>query len=173
MVKYFCLFVLLTLTQSCYMFGKSFEISEKDYISNQIIVDFAKKMQKKGLHACGLGGRVDKGKIMDFQIGFQYDHVLDISSARRLMVETVLLFLDEINSNEAARKYLFHHPFTPNDVIITIYPDHSILSDQDCIFSIIVDSSSGKIDYSVNDGIVNPLHTLQEESFTQAQEILK
>lgn len=173
MVKILCFLILLFLQPSCFsMSNSSFKISELDDISNQITVDFAKKMQKKGLHACGLGGREDQGKIIDFKVSFQYNKTLDISSARRLIVETVLLFLEEINSNARVQQYLSHYPFTPDDVIISILPDCSVLNEKECSSSIIVKIFLGKISYCVDDEIVMPLHHLHEESFEEARKIV-
>lgn len=155
------------------MSEKSFEISELDYTSNQVMVDFAKKMQEKGLHACGLGGREDKGKIMDFKLSFQYGHVLDVPSARRLIVETISLFVEEINKNEAVRKYLYRYPFTSNDVIVSILPNYSILNDKECSSSVIVRAYLGRISYCVDDETVMPLHHLHDETFEEAVKILK
>jgi hypothetical protein len=150
------------------MLGKNFEISELDYTSNQVIVDFAKKMQKKELHACGLGGREDKGKVMDFEVVFQYGKVLDIPTARGLIVETILLFVDEINNNEAVRKYLHHYPFTPHDVIVAILPDCSSSDEEDSDF-VRTSAQLGRISYY---GKKNPYVDLHEETFEEARKIL-
>jgi hypothetical protein len=45
------------------MSNSSFEISELNYTSDQVTVDFAKKIQKKGLHAWGSAGGKRKAKL--------------------------------------------------------------------------------------------------------------
>jgi hypothetical protein len=170
MVKNISFFILLILQNFCFsMARQSYEISELDFTSNQLIVDFAKKMQKKELHACGLGGREDKGKVMDFKVTFQYGKVLDISTARELVVETILLLVEEINNNEAMRKYLYHYPFTPDDVIVAILPDCSKLSNKEDSDFVRVSAHLGQISYY---GRENPYVDLLEETFSEARQIL-
>jgi len=173
MVKLFCFLFLLISELFCVCMSQNqFEISDLDYSSNQVIVDFANKMRKQGLYACGIGGREDEGKIIDFDVSFQYGQMLDIPSARELVVETVLLFVEEINNNEAVRKHLYHYPFTPNDINVSILPNCSILSDKDCNSSVIVNLFLGQISYCLDDGIVLPLHHLHEETFAEAKKVL-
>lgn len=174
MVKIIYLLILLIFFQnnSFAMSEKSFETSELNYTSDHVIVDFAKKMQKKNLYACGISGREDKGKIIDFKVSFQYGRILDIPSARSLIVETVLLFVEEINNNKEVHKYLYHYPFTSNDVIVTILPDFSILSDKECASSVIVKAYLGRINYCVDDGVARPFVDLHQETFEEARKIL-
>lgn len=170
MVNYISLFILLILQNLCFSMSRQpYEISELDYTSNQVIVDFAKKMQKKGLHACGLGGREDKGRIMDFKVTFQYDKVLDVSTARKLVVETILLLVEEINNNEAVRKYLYHYPFTSEDVIVAILPDCSKLGAEEDVDFVRVSAHLGQISYY---GKENPYVDLHEETFAEAKQTL-
>lgn len=150
-----------------------FIVSELNSTSDQVTVDFAKKMQKKGLHASGLGGREDKGKIMDFKVSFQYSQALDISSARRLIVETVLQFIEEINNNEKVRKFLYHYPFTVNDVIVAILPDCSVLNDQQCASSVRVSSRLGRINYYTRNDPNKSFIDLRGETFEEAMNITK
>lgn len=169
MVSFF-LFFLLIFQNSCFSMSKQpYEISDLDYTSNQVIVDFAKKMQKKDLHACGIGGREDKGKVMDFDVTFQYGKPLDILAARKLIVETILLFVQEINNNEAVRKYLYHYPFTSEDVIVAILPDCSKLSTEEDVDFVRVSAHLGQISYY---GKENPYVDLHEETFAEAKQTL-
>lgn len=151
----------------------SFELSELDSCSNQVIVDFAKKMQAKGLRACGLGGREDNGKLMDFQVSFQYGQALDVPSARRLLMETAILFLEEVNHNEKVQKYLVHYPFTPYDVIISILPGFGITDKKERDSSVHVRSQLGRISYYITNDPVKPWVDLCEETFEEALKILQ
>lgn len=172
MVRFFSFSFILTLLQQWFMPAGDYQISELNYVSDQVIVDFAKKMEPRGLHVCGIGGREDKGKIIDFKVSFQYSQLLDILKARKLIVELALLFLKEINQNEELRRYLHHYPFNPNDVIVTVLPDSSLLNKNDYDSFVMVKSFLGKVYYYTDDTKIKPFITLHEETFEESRAIL-
>ncbi len=147
------------------------EISDVNYISNQVCIDFSEKMQKRGLEFAGVGGAEDKGKMRELQICFDFHQVIDLAMARKLIVETVLLFLEEINGNNKIRKYLIYYPFTAKNVIVAISLKCPKRVERNYIAS--VSSSLGQIYYWKEDNEQMALVDFHEETFEEAQKILK
>jgi len=115
----FFLFGVLATMLSC----SSFTSQEPDYekIADKITVKTAKKLEKeKGLIPVGTGGRM-MNDIQMMMIGFNYYHVVDIDTARHLLVDSVEEYLSAINTSEEVRPYLHNYPFTAQNVEIDIY----------------------------------------------------
>lgn len=97
-------------------------LTKGDKLSDQVIAKTGKKLAKK--HHMSMGGTGGGGSeqgltllLMSFD---KNGNPVDISTARRLIVECVQEFLADINNNEQLRPYLKVFPFTPANVEISI-----------------------------------------------------
>lgn len=77
--------------------------------------------------------------------------------------------VEEMNHNEAVPEYLYHYPFTPEDVIVAILPDCSKLSAKEDIAFVRVNAHLGQISYY---GKEHPYVDLHQETFAEAKEAL-
>ena len=68
---------------------------------------------------CGSGG-IMQYEIKGLSLHFQSFRAIDLNSARKLIVESSQIFLNEVNSSEAIRPYLEEYPFPPSRIDITI-----------------------------------------------------
>lgn len=101
-------------------------------------------------------------------MGFDYRKKCDVDKGRQLAVTAAQLLLKKINENEKIRQYLIKHPFTEDDVSISIYcfwegkiPPLSSLS--------VVACRNGKIMYMV--GAENDV--IFEETYQEALRIVR
>jgi hypothetical protein len=103
---YTCIWIIPAL---CFFFP----LTSEDYeaIADKILISTAKQLQQeKNLELLGTGGgMIDSIKCMGLHC--RYRGRLEIKEARRLMVESVELFLSNINEHEKVRPYLCAHPF--------------------------------------------------------------
>lgn len=94
----------------------------KDQMINDILEKTANQLQKKyGIEAIGTGGSEDNGKETLIGIDFRIYHPLAIKEARKMILDSVKILLENINNNENLKNHLVETPFPRNRVDITIY----------------------------------------------------
>ncbi len=147
--------------------------SEKEKIVQTIESKTAKILkQRLGLIPFGVGGQM-MNQIQRLMLDFQYKHEVTVEEGRRLLVYSVLQFLDEINSNEVIRKYLQNFPFQPKNVEVCIFlvkPDGS--TDFDFGDLEVLVAKEGKIQFKYNNSTYSRYRT-HEETFEEACKILE
>lgn len=146
--------------------------SEKERLVTEIESKTAKQLkQKLGLIPFGYGGQM-MDQIQILMLSFQYKHPVTLEEGRRLLVQALIEYLREINSNEKIRKYLKNYPFQPRNIEISIYlrkPDGSSVDQGD--FEIII-SREGKLEFKFTDPNFSTYRTY-EETLEEACKILK
>ena len=120
----------------------------------------------------GIGG-MDKVWIMS--LGFQrYGYPLTEEDARRLIVNCVNDFIDEVNRDEPIRPLLRDFPFTAKNVEIVI---HNYDKDgYEMVYPLIgtVRNSEGKIGYLIDDELIkNEYKSKKYETYDEAVAILQ
>ena len=163
------LFISIIYLAPC---GCTNDLSEKDRVSHQILYQFTNQMKKEGLDAIGLGGGSNHGKINLIDICFNIQQVMDISSARKLMVCSIKKLLNIINSNEEFCANFEKLPVTEDVFHISII---GLTQKPDiCNFVQIVTLVNGKIYYEIHNEKPSfpPFTTIHEETFEEAKRIL-
>src|SRR3989344_4332350 len=106
-----------------FLFGCSSFYQSPRYIklAHKITEKTAKKLkEQKNLYLIGTGGQM-MHDIQMMMMGFNFYKVVDIETARQLLVESVEEYLSVINSNKEVRPYLHNYPFTAKNIEIVIY----------------------------------------------------
>ena len=156
----------------CFLYGCSDPRSEREKVRDRILVQFSKQMQKKGLYAAGLGGGCSISKKINLMdVTFDYYNVMNIESARRLIVESANALLTLINSDTSNEVYFEEFPARVDILLISIIgqiPD----SKRDYIGSVSV--IKGKVYYCTDDptGKVMPFLDVHKETFEEAKSLL-
>lgn len=144
-------------------------LSDLDRASNQVVIDFGKKMRCLNLEMMSIGGREVDGRVTDFDTSFRATEVLDMNRARELIVDVVSKFITEINSNENVRNYLLNYPCTDRDVMVTIFSAY----EGRWPGSIgMVTCRNGSIKYCTDDEPMKPFVTVHRETYDEAVSIL-
>ncbi|MCH9626360.1 MAG: hypothetical protein S4CHLAM123_15570 [Chlamydiales bacterium] len=156
---------------SC-LIGCSDSRSECDKISGRILSQLAKQMRKENLRAVGSGGgcTTDK-KINLVSMVFNYDKILDIKTARSLIVKSTDVLLSIIDKN----KQYFDPLLNYIDVVYVSIIGETPNEPQEIWGVKIV---KGKVYYNIEnykpfpqeDG---PLLTVHKETFEEAKRILE
>ncbi len=165
LVIYICFF--------CFLFGCSDPRSETDKVSDRMLCQLAKHMEKKGLIAIGAGGgcTIDK-KINLISMTFMYQKVMSMNEARELIVECANILLESMNANPDNRRYFEHFP-APVDIIQVGILGKQCPTDLNCVE--VVSILKGNITYAINHPMphIAPYLNLKKESFEEAQKILE
>jgi hypothetical protein len=155
-----------------FIFGCSSFSPSPDYekIADKITEQTAKKLkEQKGLSLAGTGGQM-MDDIQMMMMGFNLYNVVDIETARQLLVDSVQEYLSAINSNEEIRPHLHNYPFTAQNVEIVIYfysPDGSKVPLGEIT---IAAANQGKVVYYIDDPEKHTIKSLHEETY---EEVLK
>ena len=159
-----------------FLFGcSSFGYQSPRYVklAHEITAKTAKKLkEQKGLALAGTGGQM-MGDIQMMMMGFNFYKVIDIETARQLLVDSVQEYLSDINSNEEIKPHLHNYPFTPKNVEIVIYfynPDGSQVSPSKLS---IAEACRDEIIYYIDDPQKHTLKLLHEESYEEALKLVK
>lgn len=162
------LFILLLIT-AC---KNPIHSQQRARVSSEIIHDFVKKMEKKGLYAVGIGGAELHGKTTEIIVSFNVSQFLTVDVARCLIVNAISEILEITNVKPNANKYFDEFPISPKIFDIAIAGNSPQRGDMDHI--VIVSASRGKIYYRTNNP--NPAilmyYTVLEETFEEAQKIV-
>ena len=151
----------------CYFLLKSpFENYPK--LAHAITAKTAEKLEnEKGLILVGTGGQM-MDYIQMMMIGFEYRKVINVETARELLVYCVEEYLSAINASEEVRPYPHNYPFTFKNVEIVIYirnPDGSTVALDKLR---IAAADEGELFYYVDDPEKYTLRVIHEETYEEA-----
>lgn len=107
--------------------------------------------QRFGLETIGTGGSASEGKESMIGIEFQIKRSLSFNEARKMIIESANLLLNNINSDKYLSSYLSEVPFTQKNIEITIYisgKNHERIFDPDIT---LVSFDNGKITFKTLD----------------------
>lgn len=158
----------------CSLVGCHDPRSTCDKVSDHILNQLAKQMQKKGLIAIGSGGgcTLDK-KINLISMTFTYQKVMSMPEARELIVECIQTLIDLMNANPDNKQYFEKFPATEDIMLISIL-GQQCPTDLQCVE--VVKIIKGTIYYNINHPLpqLGDIYlTLKEETFVEAQKILE
>ncbi len=89
---------------------------------HRVIAKTARELQDKfNLHAIGIaGGNNRENKIRLIGIYFEYDNKVTKEEARKLLIESTQIFLDNIATDQDLQQYLIEQPYTYKNIELTI-----------------------------------------------------
>ena len=159
-----------------FIFGcSSFGYQSPRYVklAHEITEKTAKKLkEQKGFSLAGTGGQM-MDDIQMMMMGFNFYKVVDIETARQLLVDSVQEYLSAINSNEKIRPHLHNYPFTAQNVEIVIYfynPDGSNVPPGKLS---IAEANQGKVVYYIDDPEKHTIKSLHEETYEKALKLVE
>ena len=163
-------FIAITTLCSCSFFTES--RPEYVKIANKITNETGKKLkEQKNLHLAGTGG----GMMHDIQMmmmAFQFNQIVDMETARELLVYSGEEYLHAINSNVEVKPYLHDVPFTSKNIEIVIYfhtqSYETVPSGEISIAAI----EEGLIVYYIDDPERYTIQSIHEESYEDAVKIV-
>ncbi len=151
----------------------AYTLSKDEKIANKITLQTAKKIStEKGLIPMGIGGQM-MDEIKMLMLGFDCRKIVDIETARGLLVYCVEEFLTAINASEEIRPYLYSYPFTDQNVQLEIFfrnPDASNVSIGNIVVAV---AKCGRICYEVYESNRPGLQTLYQETYEEAFQKVK
>jgi hypothetical protein len=153
-----------------FLFGCSSFSFSSDYekIADKITEKTAKELKaQKNLYLVGTGGQM-MDDIQMMMMGFNFYRVVDIETARQLLVDSVQEYLSAINSNEEIRPHLHNYPFTAKNVEIVIYFYNSDGSEISSGKINIAAANQGKVIYYIDDPEKNNIKPIHEETYEEA-----
>jgi hypothetical protein len=140
-------------------------------IAGQVSVNFSKKMKEKfdfDLLGMGGGGFHDLNTL---SFHFNCPMILDVFEARKLIIQVVDEFINDINSKQNIKLYLRNYPFTVNNINLLIgfkknnqYPIEGKVAFISC--------SNEKIDYATFEHEKNHLTNIFRETYNEALQII-
>ena len=157
---------------SCFLYCCSDPRSEREKVRDHVLVQFSRQMQKKNLYAAGLGGGYSiNNKINLMDVTFNYYEVMDIETARTLIVESTNELLDLINIDIKNKEFFEVFPTNVDTLSISIIgqmPESS--RDYIRLVSVI----KGRVYYCTDDPTrkIMPFIDVHEETFEEAKNIL-
>ena len=163
------IYLLLFFITSC---DSSLQMSRSDRAIDKMIKNFAVKLSPYGFHLVGLGGGLDhqskKHKKIDVILGTRKD-ISDINEARELLVETIVEFLNYINTKADIQEYLSTIPFAIENIHVSILFEQSEPPNIDHMFN-----CGKELCYFVkgNDPRGLSSEKVHEETFEEAKQIL-
>ncbi len=112
--------------------------SPADTLSHRRIIETGKRLEKKYHMSISAIGGASKEGIWLMSVGFdRLGDPMTIEEGRRVIVDCVQEYLKDINNDEALRSYLKIHPFTIDNLYITIF---QFAKDGSLFFDPILDS---------------------------------
>lgn len=164
------IFLTLSFLFSCSSFG--YQSPSYVKIAHKITEKTAKKLkEQKCLFLAGTGGQM-MGDIQMMMMGFNLYKVVDIETARQLLIDSVQEYLSAINSNEKIRPYLHNYPFTPQNVEIVIYfynPDGSNVPPGKLN---IAAANQGKVVYYIDYPEKHTIKPIHKETYEEALKLV-
>ncbi|MFS8562832.1 MAG: hypothetical protein LVR00_00225 [Rhabdochlamydiaceae bacterium] len=127
--------------------------------------------EQKKLYLIGIGGKM-MHDIQAMHMSFQFYEVVDIGTARQLLVDATQEYLLAINSSKEIRPYLHTYPFTVENVEIAIYfynPDGSTVSTNKIEVGAV---RQGKLVYYIDYPEKHTIKSIHEETYEEALEIV-
>jgi hypothetical protein len=141
-------------------------------LAHEITGKTAKKLkEQKGLSLAGTGGQM-MDDIQMMMMGFNFYKVVDIETARQLLVDSVQEYLSAINSNEEIRPHLHNYPFTAQNVEIAIYFYNLDGSNVPPGKLSIAEANQGKVVYYIDDPEKHTIKPLHEETYEETLKLV-
>lgn len=132
-------------------------------LMNEFSRNHAHDMQFTG---SGLRGDKSNGKLAALDICFKKKQVLNIESARKLIIDTTKQFISFLNSNKEIEPYTTRFPVTPNEVQVTITGNERCNNDINYVRMVYI--NQGLVVY-FTDSIAPPsFGCILEETFEEA-----
>jgi hypothetical protein len=175
MRNFFVLFIFLVL-QGCKPTNTlNIKHSKADQLVTRIELNLAKKLEAKyNIQTVGDSAQMPENVINNLGLMFQVNRILSKNEAREILVDCVLEFLAEVNSNEEIRPYLEYYPFTPVNISIALYisgPDGEDVYDPDLE---VASARNGKLRYATKDKNQKFGYKSEyEETFEEALKLVK
>jgi hypothetical protein len=147
--------------------------SEDEKIAHRLMVRVLKKLYDK-YHLEYIGSSEAGTEIGYTKIGmsFRIFRVLNKEEGRKMLVDATEMLLNEINSDPKLQPFLLNHPFTPNNVEMTIYvfqPDGNPVYKPDIL---IFSARKGKVTYDTKNPEKKYDYNVEEESYQDALNIV-
>lgn len=163
------LFILFLFIYSCgSQHSESSSLPTKQGLVNDVRKKTILQLKiEKGLYACGVGSRM-MDQIKALALSFNYYKELDIEEARELLLSAGKVFLDNINSNERIRFYLYNYPFKPENIQIRIFIKNrggSLIERDKLAVAAMVD---GILEYDISSSDTQCLKTIYRETYEEA-----
>lgn len=162
-----CLIYLLLYI--CFMLPVySFDYTaEAQSLSNRTAKELANKYDLK---IVGSGGGTMNG-VERLSLSFQLDKSLTIESARKLILECLTTFQNDINSNSSIRPYLAEYPFPISEISVYFYVSKPIPGQSLSAFAFSAGprSPTGSLRYMQSD-TNNQSRVILEETLNEANQ---
>ncbi len=168
------IFLILLVLHSPIFPGKFYMSKQKEQIANCVLNEACSEISHKyGMQCIGSGGAM-MYEIESLNLMFCIKKPLEKDEARKIIVDSVNIFLNKINNNNYISKYLIKYPYDLDNVTLSIliynldgtrryHPQLSAVS--------IV---KGDVGYSTNDRENKWVYKeTTEESFEEAKRILE
>lgn len=166
MVRLFFSSFLLMLFCGC--FRAHCKLSSREKSANIVLSDTTRKIEQEfGLVNIGTAGQTSQGVKM-LGLSFLSRKSLDVNRARKLIVLSVQMLTDEMNSKESLRAHLDHYPAGAEMVWMTIsvplhYQDVTARESLE-----IVIANCGTIEYKIKDPGAQRSRAILQESYEEA-----
>lgn len=169
-MKFITIFILISAFLGVVLYTSLSEHYVK--IAHKITAQTAKKLeQEKGLILAGTGGgMMDDIKMM--MMSFEYRKVVNLETARKLLVECVEEYASAINASEKVRPYLHNYPFTFENIEIEIIFRNSDGSKVSLDEINVASANEGRMSYYMDDPEQYSLKLLHEETYEEALEAI-
>ncbi|HNA61539.1 MAG TPA: hypothetical protein PKW79_00475 [Rhabdochlamydiaceae bacterium] len=105
----------------CHPSPLTYRSSRDEQLVDKITEKTAKKLKaEKNLYLVGTGGQM-MHDIQMLAMSFDYYQLVDLNTARQLMVSTIKEYLLAVNNNTEIRPYLHKYPFTAKNLEIRVW----------------------------------------------------
>lgn len=174
MKKNIFIFVLIIFSlQSCKRSSEDCE-QKAGRLIYKVNREFALNLEKNGLSLVGMGRSINHANLKTKSIGidFQYDKILTLENARKLIVCYMPLYLEVLNKEEDLRECLDVVPFPMSNLSFIIYGKSLPEDDSEHVETVRCDG--GFITYYSNNPDINIKRYahLHEETFEEAERIV-
>lgn len=137
----------MILCQSCAQ-----SVSKECAVAYNFMSDFAKKQQiENKIYLWGIGHSNPDGKIKALNLDFVAQRKLHVHEARILYINVTQQMLYQVNASEELQCCLDHHPFTVDDLHVSILFKESTGKDVDPPYISGVSTTNGIIHYVLYD----------------------
>lgn len=136
-------FLMLILAQGCVS-----TVSREYACAYHFMGDFAKKQHfENGLSVYGTGHSMPEGKIKELSLYFMAQRKLKVDEARILYISVTQQMLNQLNADPQLQFCLDHHPFTIDDLQVSIAFEEQSGKDVDPPYIAYVHMAKGIIHY--------------------------
>ncbi len=160
------IFLSTLFIQGC-DFNPAEKLLEEQSLINSVRKRTARRIEMKyKLNPIGTGAKA-LNKVKMLALAFESDRKIDIEEGRKLLVNVIEIFLEEINKDEKLRPYLANYPFNAGNVEIRIFMEP--MNSKDLI---IVKAKEGEFSYKIRASEFEH-QTVYSETYDEAVEKLR